>query len=272
MKIKSLARQTDLMFKNFEAEIIDRNDYVAVKTASNPRFHWGNYLLFDAPPSQDSYSVWMQLFEKEFPQYKENPSHILFSWNPGIDHTESAIGPFLRKGFVLDQGLVLATDAVQLPQKQNSKITMRPFENDDDWEQAVHLQVAARDPAYNATTHEAFIRQQFMTYRRMTELRLGNRFGAFLGSKLVGDLGVFHKKSLARYQNVATHPEHQRQGICGTLVHFAGEYALKNWRVRKLVMEADALEHAAKIYQSVGFKPVEKNYALVWVAAKNSVM
>ena len=95
-------------------------------------------------------------------------------------------------------------------------------------------------------------------YQKMSHAGLGHWFGAFLGSKLVGDLGLFVENGIGRFQNVTTHPDFRRRGICGTLVHAVATYALSNMGAKTLVMVADEAYHAAKIYESVGFKPTER--------------
>ena len=59
-------------------------------------------------------------------------------------------------------------------------------------------------------------------------------------------------------------PEFARQGICGTLVHQASSLALRDYGISTLVLEADPGYHAARIYESVGFKPGETTYSLEW--------
>jgi hypothetical protein len=46
MNVKSLGYRTDLIFPTFDGEIIDRGDYLVIRTPKNPTFYWGNFLLF----------------------------------------------------------------------------------------------------------------------------------------------------------------------------------------------------------------------------------
>ncbi len=57
------------------------------------------------------------------------------------------------------------------------------------------------------------------SYRQMFEAGMASWFGAFMDGQLVGDLGVFCEGIVGRYQNVGTHPEYRRQGICFTARH-----------------------------------------------------
>lgn len=45
MNLRSLGYHTDLMFPRFDGLVVDCGDYLAVRTPSNPRFYWGNFLL-----------------------------------------------------------------------------------------------------------------------------------------------------------------------------------------------------------------------------------
>jgi predicted GNAT family acetyltransferase len=96
----------------------------------------------------------------------------------------------------------------------------------------------------------------------MTQAGLGNWWGAFLDGKMVSSLGLFLEHGVGRFQNVETHPNFQRQGLCGTLVHTAAKHAFETLNARVLVMCADPEYHAARIYESVGFKPNETQIAL----------
>lgn len=61
---------------------------------------------------------------------------------------------------------------------------------------------------------------------------------------------------------VATHPDHERKGVCPTLVYESSKFAFQNLNVNGLIMVADENYHAARIYESVGFKPSQKHYGL----------
>ena len=67
---------------------------------------------------------------------------------------------------------------------------------------------------------------------------------------------------LGRFQNVSTKESFRRQGICGTLVHYAANYAFKQHGAKRLIMEADEDYIAARIYESIGFKVIEKSMAI----------
>ena len=262
MKIYSLSRRTDLIFSKFSGKVINRENFILIQTPENPGYHWGNYIIFAAPPRAGDYSKWLQIFKEEFSYYKEF-RHMVFTWeskkpDPG-QHKE-----FIENGFELDEGIVLATKELQVPRKFNSQIKVKKILEDKQWLEVLNLQVLCAHSSFAGPEFEKFKEKQMLQYRIMSEKGMGFWFGAYFQDKLVGDLGIFFEKDLARYQNVFTHPKFRRQGICQTLIYNSAQIALEEFGVDTLVMEADADYHAAKIYQSLGFKAVEKNFSLTW--------
>ena len=262
MELNSLGRKTDLIFAKFSGEVYDKNGCKVVRTPSNPGYHWGNYIVFNEEPKKGDLKKWKQVFDDEFEYYNE-PHHYTFVWNndkPGTDaHAE-----FLEEGFEFDSAKVLLTTKLNKPKYYNAEIEVRTLVSDEDWEKAIQLQISSAEKKYLNHYYEEFKRKQFSQYRKMSEAGLGHWFGAFLGEQIVGDLGVYFENDCARYQSVETHESFRRQGICGTLVYEAGQYALSHYGVKYLVMEADPEYHAARIYESVGFKAKEINYSLCW--------
>lgn len=260
VNLNSLGRRTDLIFARFVGEVHDRGSYIAIKTPSNPGFHWGNYLIFRSPPRFGDLMNWTNTYRAEFTYY-DRIRHMTFTWDSAERGDPSE---FLAAGFHLDRGSVLTASTVTRPLKFNTEIEVRPLFTDAEWEQAVMLQLACRESQFDEASYLTFKSRQMAMYRKMSEQEMGRWFGAFLGEQLVGDLGIFHDGLTARFQNVGTHPEFRRQGICGTLVYLSAQFALKDFGVGTLVMEADADYHAARIYESVGFRSTEENFSLAW--------
>lgn len=262
MDVKSLGYRTDLIFPRFDGQILDRGDYLVVLTPTNPTFYWGNFLIFQLPPGKGDLENWKAIFGREIGS-KLKAEHFAFGW----DSNDGALGeiqPFLEDGFNLNQSVVLATQQVKLPPKYNLDVVVRPLISDDDWEQATQNQVACRDTGHSLEGYQVFKRDQMRRYRQMSKARLGFWFGAFLGKQLVAELGIFSDGKVGRFQQVGTHPDYRRQGICGALVHQASCYALEQMQLETLVMVADENYHAAKIYESIGFKPTERQVGIDW--------
>ncbi len=265
MQIKSLGFQTNLIFSRYSGSVSDKGSYTLVQTPSNPGYHWGNFIIFDRPPRMGDFKAWTELFDKEFTYYEE-PHHYVFAWEgDGLGENQE----FLDANFESDSALVLTTENLNPPPFVNDKIQVRKIKTDAEWEAVIELQTLCADPKFFNDYYREFKRRLMAEYRRMSEDGRGFWFGAFIDNNLVGDLGIFYKNNVARYQNVGTHPEHRRKGICGTLVYRTGLIALEEFCVQHLVMEADPEYHAARIYESVGFKRIETNHSLSWWKSKS---
>ena len=136
-----------------------------------------------------------------------------------------------------------------------------PLAADVEWEQMIENQVACRSDGWTEAAYRDFMRGAAGRYRTLASEGRGAWWGAFVGDRLVGDLGVFFENGLGRFQNVGTHPEWRRRGVCATLVHAASLWALERDDVEALVMVADPDYHAARVYESVGFRPAERSAA-----------
>ncbi len=262
MTVRSLGYRTDLLFLRFDGEVTDRGDHLAVRTPTNPTFHWGNFLLFDGPPGKDDFERWRGLFAEEIGK-PPDVEHVAFGWD-GVDGAVGEVGPFLDAGFRLDDAVVLAAASVRRPPKYCEEAEVRPLREAWEWEAVVEAQVAGRDPEYGEAGYRTFALRQMARRRAMVDAGLGLWFGAFLDGRLAGDLGVFAFEGLGRFQSVGTHPDFRRRGVCGALVHQAAAYAFERMGAKRLVMVADAHYHAARIYESVGFAPVERQMGLTW--------
>lgn len=260
MEIHSLGYRTDLFFPKFEGIILDRGDYLVIRTPSNPNFYWGNYLLFAAPPVQGDLERWQALFEKEISS-QQVTHHMTFGWDSSAGEP-GEVQPFLDAGFAMDQGIVLTARQVHVPPKYNHDVVVRPLAEDWEWEQALQNQMDCKDPVHTAESYLPFKKASMERYREMQRAGLGEWFGAFLGDRIVADLGLFCSGGVGRFQAVETAPDFRRLGICGALVYQAACYGFERMGAGTLVMIADENYHAARIYESVGFIPTERQVGL----------
>ncbi|MGO8672247.1 MAG: GNAT family N-acetyltransferase [Capsulimonadaceae bacterium] len=262
MKIQSLGYLTDLIFPRFDGEVVDAGAYTVVRTPSNPTFHWGNFLLFEYPPVASDLVQWKAIFAREIGQ-PVRCSHIAFGW----DRPDGALGdiqPFVDAGFRVREDIVLTAKSALEPHHPNPEVSVRPIRTDAEWNHVIDGKTADRDPRFGEAGYRTFKARQIGRYRRMIDAGLGIWFGAFLDDTLAGELGIFVDGDVGRYQSVGTRPEFRRRGICGTLVKHAAEHATREWGVGTLVMVADEHYHAARIYESLGFRPVEKQVGVSW--------
>lgn len=261
MDLRSLGHRSDLIFARYDGVVEDKGSYIVVRTPDNPTFWWGNYLIFERPPQTGDDEKWLEHFRREI---GEPPAtqHIALTWD-SLNGEMGVVEPFVKRGLEADIMSVLATETLRPPPRPNTEAEFRILKSDEDWQCSLELQMLARDEDLkNEAAYRAYRSRKMQRYRAMSEDGLGAWFGAFLDGELVADLGVYKDDSLGRFQNVATHPDYRRRGLCGTLVHYAGKMALEDWNLKTLVMVADPDYHAARIYESVGFVAREQQPGL----------
>jgi len=118
MIVKSLGRQTDLIFSRFSGEVIDRGAYTLIQTPSNPEYHWGNFIIFDRAPDVGALREWKEIFDCEFPYYLK-PHHYSFTWN---EERSGDLSEFLLANFDHEVTRVLvATPSTLIPPRYLSQ-------------------------------------------------------------------------------------------------------------------------------------------------------
>ena len=260
MRIRSLGYRTDLIFPRFEGIVTDRGDCVVVRTPSNPGYYRGNFLLFAHPPDADSLPAWTRRFHEEITSVQP-ARHLAFGWDSPEGEADG-VGPVLAQGFILSESAVLTAGTLVPPRHRDADVEIRPLAGDAEWAQALENHVAVRGgEIVEAECHPVKARQ-LARYRRMAEAGLGAWFGAFIGARMVADLGVFTDGTLARFQQVGTHPDFRNRGICATLVYDSARHARARLGVERSVMAADEHYHAGRIYESLGFRRTERQLSL----------
>jgi GNAT superfamily N-acetyltransferase len=256
MKLRSLGFQTDLIFVRFDGKVTDRDDYLVAETPENPTYYWGNFIIFKRAPQLGDFARWREIFDREF-AHAPRVRHMAVAW----DDPEGELGylqPFMDSGFELEAGVVLTASQLKPPPQAKIEVEIRPISTDQEWKDAIACQVATRNPDQTIPEYTDFVQARLGRMRRMVAAGRGQWFGAFFKGKLVADLGIFKEGTLARYQSVGTLPDFQRQGIAGTLVAQAGQFAFEKMGVERLIIVADQGHHAEKLYRSIGFSETEK--------------
>jgi GNAT superfamily N-acetyltransferase len=247
----SLSYRTDLMIRAAEgSQIIDHGDCVAIHSPANPSYWWGNFLLLPAHAELPGH--WLSRFAAEFPAAR----HAAL----GIDSADGASvrwDAMATLGFSRDLTVVLTCQDPGSPPHLNHAVQVRPLVRASDWRQSAELWPASTDDDEPGVDAE-FVAGRMAARRLLTDSRRGAWFGAFAGSKLVAQLGIVSAGTgLARYQDVETHPAYRRQGLAGTLVYHAGQFARTALAARTLVICADPDGPANGVYRSCGFAGTE---------------
>ena len=190
MNIKSLGCRTDLIFPDFEGSILDRGDYLVVRSPTNPTFYWGNFLLFAGAPRAGDFERWRELFAREIGALPET-RHAAFTWD-SPEGEEGFTQPFVEAGFNVERNVIQVAREPELPARASREVSVRPLRAEAEFAQVTELQVLCRDEGHDESGYRTFRTFMMERYRRMELAGRGRWYGAFLGDQLVADLGVFH--------------------------------------------------------------------------------
>jgi ribosomal protein S18 acetylase RimI-like enzyme len=267
---RSLVWATDIDVLPADHVVHRSDDHLVVRSPSNPTHYWGNLLVFDRPPRRGDRARWEDAFAAEFADQPVT-RHRTFGW----DRTDDSVGEtrteFEPAGYELERtvGLVAAPQEIRPHRRANRDVVVRALrpehgafhEPADDhlWEQVVEMQVAGRDPDHFAEElYRAFSRRRLDDLRELFAVGMGSWYVALLGDQVVASCGVVVKDGRGRFQSVDTAADHRRRGICSRLVVEAAHDAAARHGAARLVIAADAEYHALGIYESLGFRPVER--------------
>ncbi len=262
MQLHSLGYRTDTIFARFHGKVEDLGNALVIANPGSPGFYFGNLLVFADPPRAGDRPRWEALFTQHVGA-PPTVRHRLFGWDVparGQPHLQE----FLDAGYHLEENVVMSAARLHAPPHPNDRAEYRPLRDTDaEWQAAVENQVAGREEGHDEERYRAFKESQFRGYRAMCRAGLGFWYGAFMGGRLVADLGVFFGDGLLRYQSVGTHPEYRRQGLCGSLTYFAGKHAQEHFGAGGLVIVADDHDVAKRVYAAVGFQDAERQQLLL---------
>jgi ADP-ribose pyrophosphatase YjhB (NUDIX family) len=240
-----LGWHTDLAVHRLSgATITEHSDHLVVRTPAEASYHWGNFVLVTDPDRLDDAGHWVQAFEDALPGARHRAIGL-------VSEPANRIA-WAAAGLVLEHEDVLATgtDPERRPVPEGYQV--REIRTDDEWAQ----QARPHDPIQ---TRVEFTRRRAETRRRIVERGGAAFFGAFAGDRVAASLGIADcGEGIFRYQDVRTDEQHRRRGLAGHLLGVAADWAAAH-DCRQWVIVADADSDASRLYQSVGFAPVQRS-------------
>jgi len=254
--------QTNLIFNSVYGIIEENEKYLIIITPDNPDYYFGNYLLLKNVPNNESF----EHLEKDFRELigiLPGINHLSFMWKVDGLKTNN-VDRFVTNGYEFNEFISLVAEENDLlrPHKLNESIEIIELTTEKHWQEWYDIEFAERDLTQPIEAYEGYLNGMMRMYRKLIAVGKGSWYGAFVDGELVAHLGLFYDNRIGRFQSVVTKPAYRNQGICSTLVY---QVALEGFTLAdKLVMVADENYHAAKIYESLGFKPKEKHASLCW--------
>lgn len=256
--LRGLGLRTDIELLRFEGDIRERDGYLVAHSPTNPGYHWGNLVVFPEAPKAGDREKWEEIFAREFAGHPKVRNRT-FTWDVP-EGSPGASATFARYNAEETDILLLRREHLLLPRRLQASVEVRVLKSDSDWEAAFVNQMSARPASLAEEPFTRFKRAQMSRYRRMGEAGLGAWYGAFRGAELLATCGLYLFDDVGRFQSVVTHPAHQRQGACTTLMHHAAHEGLRT--ASTLVIAADPGYHAIELYRGLGFQASEKQWGL----------
>jgi ribosomal protein S18 acetylase RimI-like enzyme len=246
--------------------VVERRDgYLMVRSPGNPAHYWGNLLLFDDAPESGDGERWERLFELEF---EDDPrvAHVTLAWDRVDGVLGSARADFLSRGYELEEvvGLVADPHALRMHPRANTEVVIGELDplpgcDQDLWDQAIELQVAARDEYFEENAYREFVGHRLEDLRVLFRAGRGAWYVATYPDRgeVVASCGIVVTGERGRFQAVDTAAAHRRRGISSRLVVEAAGRAAKRG-ARHVVIAAEPDYHALGLYESLGFARVER--------------
>lgn len=228
------------------SEIETFDDHLAVKTPTNPEYHWGNCLLVLDPSSVDESEKWVERYRSVFPSN---------DWIAiGLPQMPSNVAAWEKQGVALEQLDVLTTSSLPKEQPLPQGYTSRHFE-EQDWETLTHREISflLSEGGHEPTAIEAFVIENNASRQRLCADGDAAWFGAFLEGELVASLGIVKCETTARYQSVETSDSHRRKGLASHLLGLAASWS-KEQGCETWVIVTEETNAAGRVYRRAGFR------------------
>jgi GNAT superfamily N-acetyltransferase len=239
---------TDLAILEHTGSVVeDHDDHLVVRTAANPDFHWGNFLLVTDDEAVDDADRWVTAFRAAHPEA---------TWVAiGLPRMPVAGDAWLAHGIELELEDVLSTKTLPRRTPLPEGYTVRRFTGRD-WDQDLARAIAENDHAReeDPVSFLRFARGQLQARQDLSARDVGAWFGAFADGALVADLGIVRCGATARYQDVTTDEEHRGRGLASHLLGVAAQWAADRG-CEQWVIVTGATNPAGRVYRRLGFEP-----------------
>ncbi len=259
MEITSIGFQSETLFQRYNGIIRDHDDCIEVRTPDNYDFWFGNYLLLAKSPKVADIPGWITRFDAAFADAPE-VHHKCLQWP---DDGRETRAEFERLGWKFDQTSVLGATTCKALRPAPEGLELREITSQFDWEKVLEHHVLTRPDGFAEAAYRSFKTKRLAMFQALAVAGHGQWYGAFKGGDLVGDMGIFHRKNISRFQEVSTHPNHRRQGICAALVHYVSCAEQAARAGNQMVILADKGEPAERIYKRVGYAEIEQIQSVV---------
>jgi ribosomal protein S18 acetylase RimI-like enzyme len=249
------ATLSDFRVQSAATEIIERADFVVVRTPEYPTYHWGNYLVLDSPPPPESLDDWFRCCARELADIET--ANLLIAWETGDVSTEVSEVEAQAAELLTVMTLAGGPGPADLP----PAIEISKASDVDTWQRLVAM-LAEIGPPELGEAYGDFVRWRYEKYRESVEDGRGAMWIARDGDELVANLGLLDAGAYCRFQDVNTLASHRRRGICSALVRSSIADSQARRASRLPVIVANRGEAAERLYAAIGFAAVGSQFTM----------
>lgn len=258
--------RTDFILHREGALVHERDDCIVVRTPANPLYYWGNFLLLPAPPRDDALAHWLARFDAEITALQPASDHVAI----GVNGPPAAGGlsNWAAAGFELIETAVIEQGRGELrppPRAARGRVVVRALDLAREMDAVIAQQLADAE-GFEPTGYERHRRAQMQRYAAMATRGTALWFGAWCDGVLAADCGLMRDGpapgATGRFQHVSTHPAFRRRGLCSALVHEVTRFGFDEWQLGRVLMCADPEDVALGIYESLGYRRIDREWAL----------
>lgn len=257
--------RTDFLLHRFGAEVRELPDCVVVRTPGHEGYYWGNCLMIPQAPADADLAHWLQRFDEEVAAGRPGVRHVAIGV-AGPPPPEGALPGWAAAGFELMETATLRLRAGKLrgpAPPSAAPLALRRLDFADAGLVASHVALQSADPqGHEPDGYRRFRERQMARFAQVRAAGLGDWFGLWCDNTLVADCGMLYDGMLGRFQNVLTHPDWRRRGLCRALVHEVCRQGFEVRGLQELLMCADPDDIAIGIYESLGFQRFDREWGL----------
>lgn len=225
------------------SSIEDRGDHFAIRTPSNPNFHWGNCLIVLTENADPDAQRWLATFNETFPSA---------GWvSIGLTAVSANPAAWVALGLTVEHEDVLTSQSQPRQAAHPDGYSVRQLSGAD-WDQ-LFTRGLTENEGEDPVTHAEFVRAMVQSRRQLSERGVAAFFGAFADEVLVADLGIVCCGTTARYQAVGTDPAHRRRGLAAHLLGVAAQWSADQG-CHQWVIVTEATNPAGRVYRAAGFE------------------
>lgn len=257
--------RTDFLLHRFGAEVRELPDCVAVRTPGHEGYYWGNCLMLPRCPADADLAHWLRRFEEEVAAGRPGVRHVAIGV-VGSPPAEGALASWLAAGFDIIETATMRLRTGGLREAEPpaaGPLALQRLDFADVGGIEAHLALQAADPqGHEPAGYRRFRERQMARFAQVHQAGLGDWFGLWCDGTLVADCGLLYDGTLGRFQNVLTHPDWRRRGLCRALVRAVCLHGFEAHGLQELLMCADPDDIAIGIYESVGFERFDREWGL----------